>query len=770
MRSPVLIRIRGIVQGVGFRPHVARTASACSMTGWVRNDAQGVTILLMNSGDTADAFITKLQAEIPPAARIDALERTTPEKADIEALPGEGFHILASPDAGTVREAAVTPDLCLCGDCRKELLDPANRRYQYPFINCTNCGPRYSIVRELPYDRQRTSMAGFEMCPQCKEEYANPLDRRYHAQPNACAECGPQLAALDSSGKLLGTRAAALDATVTALRNGKIAAVKGLGGYHLMAIATSESAVLELRRRKHREEKPLAVMFSSLDQIRKHAEVTAEEEALLRSPAAPIVLVKRLQESNLSPSLSPGNPFVGAFLPYTPVHVLLMEEMESPMVATSANLTEEPICTENTEALQRLKDIADIFLVHDRHIERAVDDSVQKVTKHGPVLLRRARGYAPDPLLLPHDCVVNSPLLAVGGHLKNTVSVALPGKVITSPHIGDLSNALAIGAFRNTINLLSGLYGKEPESIACDLHPDYASTRYADESGLPVIKVQHHLAHVLACMLEHDGEPRKVLGVSWDGTGYGEDGTIWGGEFILVDRDERTARRVAYLRPFPLPGGEEAVRETARCALGALHTSGLADTSIGKRILTQRLPISMQDQQLLRTAIDRSINSPMTSSAGRLFDAVAAILETAQRNSFEGQGGMSVEFAATATRSSGSLPWRASNDESIVVDWAPAIEQLCSEVIKGTNVADLAIQFHRTLGEVILHVAKECSIADVVLTGGCFQNAVLTELTQELLDDSGFNVLTHRRLSPNDNSISTGQVLGTLWGITRVTQ
>ncbi|MEX0324083.1 MAG: carbamoyltransferase HypF [Puniceicoccaceae bacterium] len=773
MRSPTLLKIRGIVQGVGFRPFVARTADSCGMNGWVMNDAQGVTILLRNTRTEVDAFIHLLHTQLPPAARIDSLEKSICESDTLDEGSTEGFRILPSPEAGNARDAAVTPDLCLCEDCRRELLDSADRRFNYPFINCTNCGPRYSIIRELPYDRERTTMAEFPMCSKCAKEYTDALDRRYHAQPNACPDCGPRLTALDSDGNLLGQHSEALDAVLSVLRNGGIAAVKGLGGYHLFTDAMLESSVKELRRRKHREEKPLAVMFSSLDQLREYAIVTEDEENLLESTASPIVLVKQLQESNLAPSLSPGNPRIGAFLPYTPLHVLLMQNLASPMVATSANISEEPLCTDNEEAIRRLKDIADIFLVHDRRIARAVDDSVQRIASCGPILLRRARGYAPDPIPLPGDCVVDSSLLAVGGHLKNTISVALPGKVITSPHIGDLSNALAIEAFRNSITLLSSLYGKEPETIACDLHPDYASTRHAVESDLPLVPVQHHLAHVLACMLEHTDAngvgPRQVLGVSWDGTGYGEDGSIWGGEFILVDRDAGTAKRVGHLLPFQLPGGEAAVRETSRSCLGALHAAGLADTEFGKQILQERYPDGPDKIHTLRSAIDKGVNSPVTTSAGRLFDAVASILGTATRNSFEGQAGMSVEFAATGARTEKALPWTASQEEAIVIDWSPCLEQLCKEVVSGADRTVLAMQFHRTLAETVLHVANHCGVEDVVLTGGCFQNAILTELTHDLLTRNKFNALLHQRLSPNDNSISAGQVLGALWGITRVT-
>jgi len=778
-----VLRITGTVQGVGFRPFVARLATRHGVRGWVRNDAHGVTVRMSGSADAIAAVREALHEEAPAAARIDLCEELSPNGSSVLPPISNGFVILASPPAGIDRDAAVSPDLALCDDCRRELLDPNDRRYRYPFINCTNCGPRYSIVRELPYDRGRTTMAGFTMCPDCQREYDNATDRRYHAQPNACPECGPHIEFLAARRSIRDRNEAALKRAVISLRAGRIVAVKGIGGFHLLADAQNEDAVQELRRRKHREEKPLAVMFPSLRDIHEHAEVTTEQADLLQSPAAPIVLVRRHAHSTLADSIAPGNPWIGAFLPYAPLHVMLLESFAGPTVATSANLSEEPLCIDNDEAFSRLCDIADDFLVHDRPIARPVDDSVVRFAASGPILLRRARGYAPTPLPLPTASGTMPPTLCVGGHLKNTIGVTTGDKLVLSPHIGDLANPVALEAFRSTVELLTRLYGDRCEQVVCDAHPDYASTRFAAQQGLPVIRVQHHLAHVLACLLEHGGGPVQVLGVAWDGTGYGDDGTIWGGEFILIDREKCRARRVAHLRPFVLPGGEAAVRDPRRSLLGAMSVGGLTDHG---SLATAAIDLGFKnaDAGIVATALQREINSPTTTSAGRLFDAVAALLGLCQQNAFEGQAAMAVEFAADAARTdSGSLPWavvpgRNRDNEnrsgstasapppSFIIDWAPTLAAIRESIASGIAPTVLAMRFHRMLADSIVAVARELGVSAVALSGGCFQNALLTDLTATGLRAAGFNVLLHRTLPPNDNSIAAGQALAAQWGIT----
>jgi hydrogenase maturation protein HypF len=766
-----LLEIEGTVQGVGFRPFVARLASRLGVRGWVRNDERGVTVRAVGPQAMLDALAATLQAEPPPAARITFLRKRPAEGVrNLPPVPAVGFLILDSDTDATVRTAAVTPDLALCADCRRELADPADRRHAYPFINCTNCGPRYSILRELPYDRPRTTMAGFAMCPECRREYEDPADRRYHAQPNACPACGPQVELQDAAGRRLASRGAAIAAAAAALRAGQIVAVKGLGGFHLMVDAANEAAVRELRRRKHREEKPLAVMFPSLDSVRAAAELSEDDMRWLTSAAAPIVLVRRRAEAPLSEAVAPGNPWVGALLPYTPLHVLLLAAVARPVVATSGNLSEEPLCTDNEEARQRLGTIADLFLVHDRPIARPVDDSVLRRAAAGPVLLRRARGFAPAPFRLPEDAAATEPLLCVGGHIKSTIAMTAGTSLVLSPHIGDLSNPVSMEAFRRTVALLGTLYNGRFTRVVCDAHPDYASTRFAQDLGVPVVTVQHHLAHILACLLEHGGGPERVLGVAWDGTGYGPDGTVWGGEFIVVDRMAKSARRVAHLLPFRLPGGEAAVREPRRSALGLLHGM-LAGDATRLEPLALSLGFRAREAAVLCALLERGVQAPVTTSAGRLFDGIAALLGLRQQSSFEGQAAMEVEFAAASEPQEEAgliMPIIAMGQEGIwQIDWRPAVATILQER-SSARPGVLAARFHNALARCIIDVATRTGIETVVLSGGCFQNVRLLDTTCGALRSAEFNVLCHRDLPPNDGGLSAGQALGALWNITSV--
>ncbi|HZL45371.1 MAG TPA: carbamoyltransferase HypF [Opitutaceae bacterium] len=790
--------VTGTVQGVGFRPFVARLAARLGVCGWVRNDGHGVTIRARAPASVLEDFAVRLRSEVPPAARIAAVTSIPVAEIDRAAeAPGPGFVIVPSASSETPPTAAVTPDLALCDDCRRELFDATDRRHGYPFINCTNCGPRYSILHELPYDRRHTTMAGFRMCPVCQREYEDPADRRYHAQPNACPACGPQVELLDGAGRSLASRDAALAMAAEALCAGRIVAVKGLGGFHLMVDAANEAAVGELRRRKHREEKPLAVMFPSVDALRAAALVDDEQCRLLSSPAAPIVLVRRRpgvdptgdppaasrrsrreerdqsgpdELPRLAESVAPANPWVGALLPYTPLHVLLLEKVGRALVATSGNLSEEPLCTDNAEAQRRLAGIADLFLMHDRPIARPVDDSVVRRAAGTQVVLRRARGFAPSPFALPSDIGPAEPLLCVGGHLKNTVAVTAGNNVVLSPHIGDLSNPVSMDAFRRTVALLGSLYGGRVSRVVCDAHPDYASTRYAQTLGLPVTTVQHHLAHVLACLLEHGGGPERVLGVAWDGTGYGSDGTVWGGEFIVVDRKTRTAQRVASLLPFRLPGGEAAVREPRRSALGLLHeVCGRDQTRLAP--LARSLGFGESEIAILLSMLDRDIQVPMTTSAGRLFDGVASLLGMRQRCSFEGQAAMEVEFAAdTGSQEEAGLimPIIELGERKFwQIDWRPAVAEIRATTGK-VPAGLLAARFHAGLARGIVEVAMRVGIQTVVLSGGCFQNARLLDQTSKTLRAAELDVLCHRDLPPNDGGLAAGQALGALWDITSV--
>ena len=621
------VAIGGAVQGVGFQPFVYRLARELDLAGWVSNSPSGVLVEVEGRGEGMEAFLVRLEKENPPRASIQSLEPTF-----LDAVGHDGFEIRRSTGSGR-KSAVILPDIATCADCLADLFDPGNRRYRYPFTNCAHCGPRYSIVEALPYDRPNTTMKGFSLCPECRAEYEDPLDRRFHAQPNACAACGPQIALWDANGRSLATRGEALHRGVAALRQGRILAVKGLGGFHLVVDARNEAAVARLRRFKSREGKPFALMYPDLRRVAAHCELSALEERLLRSPEAPIVLLRRNGRDDIALDAVPHNPFLGIMLPCTPLHHLLMRDLGEPIVATSGNLAEEPICTDERQALGRLRSIADRFLVHDRPIRRHVDDSIARVVAGRELVLRRARGYAPLPVRL--DTAVPC-VIGYGAHLKNTVALSVGREAFVSQHIGDLQGAEANAAFRRVIDDLPALYGCRPQLIACDAHPDYPSTRYAGRAARPVLPVQHHYAHVLSCMAENRLSP-PLLGVAWDGTGYGLDGTVWGGEFLRICED--AFERAAHLRTFPLPGGDAAVREPRRSALGLLFEL-FGEEVFERPDLIGLCGLARPEASLLRSALVRGVNAPRTSSIGRLFDAVSAMLGLRRRRQFEGQAAM----------------------------------------------------------------------------------------------------------------------------------
>ncbi len=762
-QSDLLVRVRGVVQGVGFRPFVQRLATRLGLRGWVRNDSEGVLIRAAGPAPAVEDLLHALRAEAPPAARVRDVEAQP--TGDADRAPAAPFAIAPSGPGGTPVATALPPDLALCADCRSELLDPSDRRHRYPFINCTQCGPRYSILESLPYDRPNTTMRAFRMCPACAAEYSDPGRRRFHAQPNACPACGPRVSLRSAGGvELAGEDALAEAARV--LSRGGILAVKGIGGYHLMVDAGNDDAVRELRRRKHRDEKPFAVMFASMAAVRLAAEAPVEAGEILSSPAAPVVLLKRRPDAALAPSVAPGNPWVGAFLPYSPLHVLLLSAFPRPVVATSGNLAEEPLCTGEDEAHRRLAGIADAFLDHDRPIAHPVDDSVVRLAGAGTILLRRARGYAPAPLRLPGRA--EGIWLCVGAQMKSTVAVAAGDQLVLSPHIGDLDAAPTRAVFERTASMLAGIHGSEFTRVVCDRHPDYASTQFARATGLPCTAVQHHLAHVLACLLEHGRRPEGVLGVAWDGTGYGEDGTIWGGEFLLLRGGG--ARRFARLRPFRLPGGEAAIRDGRRSALGLAH----AARDPGFRRLGGRLGFSEAETGLLETMLERGVNSPVTTSAGRLFDAVGALVGIGAHNRFEGQIPLALEAAAAGHRGEAAplpFPLRAAPGGAGVaaeLDWEPLIAALGEGRAAGRSHAELAASFHRALARGIAAVAREAGAATVALGGGCFQNALLLDLASAELAAQGLEVLVPRELPPNDGAISAGQAAAALCNMTAV--
>jgi hydrogenase maturation protein HypF len=792
------VEIQGAVQGVGFRPFVYRLATELGLTGWVINDTSGVFIEVEGPKEVLEQFLQRLPAESPPLSIVQSIE-----SAWLAPAGYKRFEIRHSDDRGA-KTVFVLPDVATCPDCLSETLDPADRRHRYPFTNCTNCGPRFTIIEALPYDRPNTSMRRFILCPACRREYEDPLDRRFHAQPNACPVCGPRLALHDcglrivdivpaghcglNSQSEIGNSQSALLAAASALRAGRIVAVKGLGGFHLMVDARNSETLARLRERKPRHAKPFAVMARDPEQARSLCEVSDEAEALLTSPEAPILLLRRRPDAPISDQVAPGNPNLGIMLPYTPLHHLLLRELDFPVVATSGNLTDEPICTDEEEAKVRLGGIAETFLVHDRPIVRHVDDSVVWIVEGKPRLLRRARGYAPLPVTLADPVAT---ILAVGAHLKNTVALSVGRQVFISQHIGDLETPEAMAAFERVIADFLRLYEVTPVAIAHDLHPEYLSTKWAEQNcGLPIadcglktsypqdivdcacgpgtapairnlIGVQHHHAHLASCLAEN-GVAGPALGITWDGTGYGADGTIWGGEFLLGDAAEFT--RVAHLRQFRLPGGDAAVHEPRRVALAMLWETFGGEDALEMDELAPVRALTHSERKLVGQMLKGGVNSPLTTSAGRLFDGVAALLDLHQQVSFEGQAAMALEFAADQAEQ-GVYPLPISSDGAgpdgatpLQVDWAPLVREIVADLRRGVGAHIIAARFHNTLVEGIVAVAERVGASLVALSGGCFQNRLLTERAVSRLRRNDFDVLLQRQVPPNDGGISLGQI------------
>ncbi len=764
------IVIKGAVQGVGFRPFIYRLAAEMNLSGWVLNSAQGVFIEVEGDKLKLDRFLLRIENEKPNRSFIQSLEASF-----LDPVGFTTFEIRHSKTDGNIT-TIVLPDIATCKDCFKEIFDSANRRYLYPFTNCTNCGPRFSIIESLPYDRLNTTMKNFYMCENCQQEYENPLDRRFHAQPNCCPKCGPHIELLDSSGNRLSNSHQAFMQTAEAIRSGKIVAIKGLGGFLFMADARNNEAIIRLRERKHREEKPFATMYQSLSAVKTDCEVSDLEERLLLSPESPIVLLRRTSNTGCSPSglsfsVAPNNPYLGVMLPYTPLHHILMHELGFPIVATSGNLSDEPICIDEHEALKRLKDIADVFLVHNRPIKRHVDDSIVRVMMGRELVLRRARGYAPLPIRFQTKS--REPVMSLGAHLKNTIALTSGENVFISQHIGDLETKEAFDAFQNVIESFKSLYQTPIVQFVSDLHPNYLSTQYAKDKETSVIQIQHHFAHIASCMADNQIEDR-VLGVSWDGTGYGPDGTIWGGEFLLTN--DNSFERVASFRHFKLPGGERAIKEPRRTAIGILFEI------FGKDLykLLDLPPIQSFSNDELRTIIqmlERNLNSPITSSAGRLFDAVASLIGLHQKVSFEGQSAMDLEFAIGNTLTDQHYNWSLlksnsltddANDNNsinpppssgIIIDWSTIILEILEDIKRNINSGTISAKFHNTLVEIILGIAKRIGEKRVVISGGCFQNKYLTEHAVQRLQEEGFHPYWHQRVPPNDGGISLGQIV-----------
>ena len=758
-----VITVEGTVQGVGFRPYVHSLATARDLGGFVRNDVGGLTIDVQGDPAALDDFILELTANPPPLAVIARVEAST-----AKVLQRNGFRIAPS---GQVRSSRATdgnrithvsPDVATCDECLRELFDPSDRRYHYPFLNCTHCGPRLTIILGLPYDRPNTTMARFLMCAACRAEYDDPANRRFHAQPIACPVCGPALRLVwpAASNEANSVAEDPIAGAVRLLLDGGIVAIKGLGGYHLACDASSAPAVERLRERKHREAKPLAVMFPSVNDALATCDVSSEERALLESRERPIVLLSRRMK--VSPdtlaaleAIAPRNRFIGAMLPYTGLHHLLLDAASRPLVMTSGNLTDEPIAFEDDDAIDGLSSIADAFLTHDRAIATRCDDSVVRVTSGTPEFIRRSRGFAPRPVSVAVPFPAH--VLAVGGHLKNTFCLARDRSAFVSHHIGDLENVAAYRSLDDGIAHYSALVGVRPAIIAHDLHPAYLSTqlceRYPPETRIPV---QHHHAHIASCMAEH-GLSEPVIGVAFDGAGLGDDGAIWGGEFLIVDAAGYD--RIGHLGYVHLPGGDAAARHPARMAIAHLRAAFGPETT--------SLPLSLFDRidsnelQMLEQMLAKNVNSPPTSSVGRLFDAVAALLELRDVAQFEGQAAMELEAAANPSASRSYEFGLIENQLSATIDCAPVIRAVVGDIIAGVSTHEIAGGFHNALAGMIVQMARRARLAtgidQVAVSGGVFQNSLLAVKSVVGLRDAGFKVFTQRAVPCNDGGLSLGQ-------------
>ncbi len=747
-RTAYRLEINGIVQGVGFRPFIYQLANHHGLKGEVANTATGVSLVLEGSEVDIRQFIDDLTIKKPPLAHIVEVSKAP------EPVKGfAAFSIVKSRGSNT-RATLISPDVMVCDDCLAEMRDPADRRFGYPFINCTNCGPRYTIIDDIPYDRPKTSMRHFRMCPLCQAEYDNPDNRRFHAQPNACAACGPRVTLCDAGGKAVDTDDPIAE-TANRLRQGRIVAVKGLGGFHLAVDATHADAVARLRRRKHREEKPLALMCSSLDRIREIARVQAAEERLLVSIQRPIVLLEKCENTSIAESVSPRNRYFGVMLPYAPVHHLLLDAGFAALVMTSANLSEEPIAIDNAEAFRRLGAITDDFLVHDRDILLRSDDSIVRYIAGHMRPIRRSRGYVPVPVFLKDDM---PPVLACGAELKNTVCLTRGKQAFVSQHIGDLENRATDDFFRHTVAHLRRILDIDPQIVACDLHPDYMSTRYARElDGLPCIEVQHHHAHIAACMAENKADG-PVIGLSFDGTGLGTDGTVWGGEVLVADY--HTFTRAAHLAPVPMPGSAAAIREPWRMAVSHLSAA------FGEDLDALQLPflrsVDPQRVDILLSMMDKQINSPLTSSLGRLFDAVAAIIGLRGQVAFEGQAAMELEMILDDAESD-SYDFSWEGDGPCRIATTPIIQAVVRDEGKGVSPSVISARFHNTLillfEQLCRHLRTTTGINRVAMSGGVFQNNRMLVGLTTALEKSGFDLLTHRLVPTNDGGLSLGQAV-----------
>jgi len=745
------ILVRGVVQGVGFRPFVFGLASRLQLRGFVKNQSGGLQIEVEGEAPSLDSFLTELTSRPPPLAQIDRLSWQP------RPFVGEAKFRIEPSDRGASGPIFISPDVATCDDCLAELFNPLDRRYRYPFLNCTNCGPRLTIVTGAPYDRERTTMAGFRLCPACRAEYEDPTNRRFHAQPTACSICGPRLELLTHGGETIECDDPIVE-FAGALQSGHIGAMKGLGGYHLVCDAHNAAAVAKLRTRKMRDEKPFAVMVKNTDAAALICEIAPLERRLLTSPRRPIVLLRKRLSQRVSDAVAPGNPSLGVMLPYTPAHHLLFDAMPTAvLVMTSGNRSDEPIAFDDSDARERLGEIADLFLTHNRPIHVRCDDSVTRIVANVESPVRRSRGDAPRPVRLPVN--LEAPTLAVGGQFKGTFALGRERQAFLSHHLGDLDHFQAFRAFENDIRLYQQLFEIQPRRIAHALHPDYASTRYAKsraDEGIELIPIQHHHAHMASCMAENSiTEP--VIGVTFDGTGFGTDGAIWGGEFLVGDYSH--FRRAAHLRYVPMPGGDRAIKEPWRIAL-----SHVRDATGETRWRPPR--IDAASRRTVEQMLDRKFNTPDTSSAGRLFDAIASLAGVRDRVSYEGQAAMQLEWLAGTLPVDGRYPFQvdsSSADFPLMIDTRPLIRAVLEDANDGVEAASIARRFHSTLVQIVADVCRKIRQATrvnaVVLSGGVFMNALLTTEVVEALTADDFRVFRHRIVPPNDGGLCLGQLM-----------
>jgi hydrogenase maturation protein HypF len=740
------LRVSGVVQGVGFRPHVYKLARRLGLAGFVLNDGAGVVVEVEGAPAALAEFAKQLRTEPPPRARIDSIS-----EEDV-APAGEVSFSIKESIPGEAR-TLVSPDLAVCGDCLDELFDPADRRYRYPFINCTNCGPRFTIIRGVPYDRPETTMASFTMCPSCQAEYDEPGDRRFHAQPNACPACGPSLALWDAAGEMIETDDA-VAYVKQLLFEGRVVGVKGLGGYHLACDATSAEAVETLRARKYREDKPFAVMARDAAVARRYVETDAAELELLNSEKRPIVLLRKREPFHLPEAVAPRNRYLGVMLPYTPLHHLLFDDDLEVLVMTSGNRADEPIAYRDDKVVEHLSGIADYFLTHDRPIARRVDDTVVRAFRGREYPVRRSRGYVPLPLELGR--AYNASVLAVGAELKNTFCLTKGSQAFVSHHIGDLENVATLEAFEEGIGQFREMFDVAPTAVARDLHPDYLSSRYAAATGLPEIVVQHHHGHVASVLADASYYDGKVIGIAFDGAGLGEDGAVWGGEFLLADL--ACCERVAHLKYVPLPGGDAAAREPWRMALSWLRESYGEDALGGPLPFLADIPESRRE--MILDAAAKGVNAPPTSSMGRLFDAVAALTGVRNVVNYEGQAALEFE-QIVAPGETAAYEFSYEEGKPLIIDATPVIAAAASDLAAGVDAGVVAARFHNAVAAMAAAVAArlrdESGLSTVALGGGCFQNLTLLRKLLPMLVGTGFEVLIHERGPTNDGGLSLGQ-------------